>query len=209
MSCPLSSLVNPLDKEQVLLYYLSSNQTPALELHHVGAEKTTATAFADNLSAPVDSKIVNPGSFSALYNEKLLNLYGLVQSAPQKGTAAVDAIAPKRLAQLSPVYKLLLPDGPTNTVIGVAMTTIVAEGQGYIYCMTGTEEKPRITEFSIGWSSQLKRRGPHHQAPRHQATPGCQQPRSRLRSSRQERSSSSTKTKTTSASSSRPVKMIP
>ncbi|KAK4659374.1 hypothetical protein QC762_109625 [Podospora pseudocomata] len=36
------------------------------------------------------------------------------------------------------------------------MTTIVAEGQGYMYCMTGTEEKPRITEFSIGWSSSSR-----------------------------------------------------
>ncbi|KAK0667209.1 hypothetical protein QBC41DRAFT_374864 [Cercophora samala] len=157
MSCPLSSLVNPLNPKQVLLFYLSGNQSPALELQDVGADKTTATAFADNLSAPVDSKIVNPGSFSALYNENLLNLYGLVQSGPaQKGTTTVDAIAPKRLAQLSPVYKLLLPDSPTNTVIGVAMTTIVVEGQGYMYCMTGTEEKPRITEFSIGWSSSSR-----------------------------------------------------
>lgn len=88
MSCPLSSLVNPLDKEQVLLYCLSSNQTPALELHHVGAEKTTATAFADNLSAPVDSKIVNPGSFSALYNEKLVR--GISSEAPAHGSILTE-----------------------------------------------------------------------------------------------------------------------
>ncbi|KAK4648393.1 uncharacterized protein QC761_109625 [Podospora bellae-mahoneyi] len=171
MSCPLSSLVNPLDNEQVLLYYLSSNQTLALELHHVGAEKTTATAFADNISAPVDSNIVNPGSFNALYNEKLLNLYGLVQSAPQKGIAAVDAIAPKRLAQLSPVYKLLLPDGPNQHRDPSCHYHNCRRGPR-IYVLHDRDRRKATHHRVLNrLVVQLKRRGPHHQAPRHQATP--------------------------------------
>ena len=72
MSCPLSSIVNPQNPNQVLLFYLSGNQSPGLELHDVAQDKTTATAFTDNLSAPVDSKIVNPGSFSALNSNHLV-----------------------------------------------------------------------------------------------------------------------------------------
>jgi hypothetical protein len=75
MSCPLTSVVNPQNPDQVMVFYLSGNQSPGLELHDVGASTTTVTAFTDNLSGPVDSKIVNPGSFSAL------NCNGLVSHA--------------------------------------------------------------------------------------------------------------------------------
>jgi hypothetical protein len=138
MSCPLTSVVNPQNPDQVMVFYLSGNQSPGLELHDVGASTTNVTKFGDNLSGPVDSKIVNPGSFSALNCNGLLNLYGLVQGGSvTKGTAATDAVAPKRLAQLSPVYKLLLPSSDPTSVIGVAMSTIVDDnGKGFMYCMT-------------------------------------------------------------------------
>lgn len=92
-----------------------------------------------------------------------------MQAAPPAsgGKVSTDSSATKRLAQLSPVYKLLFPADSTDTtvakkpttVIGIAMTTVVdGKGQGFMYCITGTETQPRITEFSVGWSSSTRTR---------------------------------------------------
>ncbi|KAK4166872.1 hypothetical protein QBC43DRAFT_204655 [Cladorrhinum sp. PSN259] len=128
MSCPLASLVNPLKPDQVLLFFLTQHQSVGLSLYdvrpprpdHEDPEDLVAitgiktTSFRDNLSAPVDLKIVNPGSFSALKANNLINVYGFVQVAPPaSGVKTIEPAATKRIAQLSPVYKVLLPDEST------------------------------------------------------------------------------------------------
>ncbi|KAM7190137.1 hypothetical protein V8F20_009867 [Naviculisporaceae sp. PSN 640] len=185
MSCPLASIVNPLKTSgdpQVMLFYLTSNQSVGLSLYEVREPKPDhddpddvvtitgikTTLFRDNLPAPVDLKIVNPGSFSALKANHMINVYGFVQVAPPaSGSKTIEPAAKKRIAQLSPVYRVLLPDEiedadgvkTTHQVVGVGMTTLVdARNQGYMYCLTQVNGTGSfcIAEFAVGWPSSKR-----------------------------------------------------
>jgi hypothetical protein len=65
---PLSSIVNPLDPKQVLLFYVTEKGRTGLEKHSFEHEEPNVIAFADNGVSSGDI-VAHPSSFSALkYN---------------------------------------------------------------------------------------------------------------------------------------------
>jgi hypothetical protein len=64
MSCPISSIPNPLNPAEILLFYLTEGGNVGIDRHNYKTEYAFAK-FNDNGVPDVDH-IVNPGSFTAL-----------------------------------------------------------------------------------------------------------------------------------------------
>ena len=73
MSCPITSVINPLNPAEILLFYLDDKGTTGLERHSFQNNQYNPTKFADNGVADVDV-IANPGAFSALTSGGLVCL---------------------------------------------------------------------------------------------------------------------------------------
>lgn len=84
MSCPLTSIVNPLNEKEIFLFYLTENKGTGLEIYnYTKREKVGLTAFKDNITTPPeDDLIANPGSFSSLLANGLVGL--LARTSPSK-----------------------------------------------------------------------------------------------------------------------------
>ncbi|OCL06352.1 hypothetical protein AOQ84DRAFT_378684 [Glonium stellatum] len=162
MSCPLSSIANPLNPSEILLFYLIEQGTVGLERHNF-EDKYKATKFSDNGVPDVDF-IANPASFSALTFNGLMNVYGLVKepaAPPAPGATAsgtltktpVEANKVKRIAQLSPAYKILASE-EFNQAQGIALTSTIDDlGQGWLYFINVKNSNPVIREIKLDWDS--------------------------------------------------------
>ncbi|KAH7146128.1 hypothetical protein EDB81DRAFT_759423 [Dactylonectria macrodidyma] len=163
MSCPLTSIVNPLNEKEIYFFYLTQNKGTGLEIYgHPRPDKVVVTEFQGNIKTPPeDDLIVNPGSFSSLVTNGVLNVYGLMKlpsastktgDKPGGGSKEVDASDTKLVAQLSPVFKLLMPEDDSK-VQGVALTTTIDKnGQSWMYGITTNDKNiPVIKAIKLGW----------------------------------------------------------
>ncbi|KAL7939902.1 hypothetical protein V8C35DRAFT_18607 [Trichoderma chlorosporum] len=143
MTCPITSIPNPLNPKELYLFFLTGKGkfTPGLEIHNYANDAHAVTNFQDNgITAPVagTNTIINPGAYTSVVWNSMLNVYGMVRDPDFVLDQGAESTAtdPKRLAQLSPFFNLI-GDKKVSSARGLGLASIVdGSGQAWMYAFT-------------------------------------------------------------------------
>ncbi|KAI0391888.1 hypothetical protein F5Y17DRAFT_385093 [Xylariaceae sp. FL0594] len=143
MTCPITSIPNPLNPQELYLFFLAGKgkYTPGLEIHSYASGSHAVTGFVDHgITAPAagTNSILNLGAFTSVVWNSMLNVYAMVRDPEFVLAEGAESTAtdPKRLAQISPFFNII-GDKQVASVRGLGLASIVdGKGQAWMYAFT-------------------------------------------------------------------------